>query len=97
MTKAQIVSEISESTKVAKETVSEIVESFLKVVKSSLSDGNDIFIRGFGTYSKKKRAKKIARDITRNKSIIVPEHYIPHFKPSDEFKEMIRNSSNNKA
>jgi DNA-binding protein HU-beta len=91
MTKAQLIGEISSKTTIEKEIVSDIIESYIEVVKSSLAEGNDIFIRGFGSFNNKIRQQKIARDIRRSKAIIIPAHYVPSFKPAPAFKEKVRN------
>jgi DNA-binding protein HU-beta len=93
MTKADIIKDIALKIGQDNKDVSAIVESFLIVMKDSMAEGNDVFIRGFGSFINKKRAKKIARNITKNTSIVIPEHYIPLFKPSPVFKEMIRTSN----
>lgn len=92
MTKADLITEIAEKTGISKTEVSTIVESFLSVVKESMAEGNEIFIRGFGSFINQKRARKVARNISKNTAIIIDEHFIPKFKPSPEFKEKIKNS-----
>src|ERR1700710_308709 len=93
MTKAEVIAEIAEKTGVDKVDVSATVESFLVVVKNSMAEGNDIFIRGFGSFINKKKARKTARNISKNTAIIIDEHYAPKFKPSPEFIDKIKNSS----
>ena len=85
MTKADIVSEISKSTGIDKQTVLNSVESFLDIVKSSLSQGENAYLRGFGSFVIKKRAQKTARNISKNTTIIIPEHTIPSYKPAKTF------------
>ena len=85
MTKADIVSEISKSTGIDKQTVLNSVESFMDIVKSSLSQGENVYLRGFGSFIVKKRAQKTARNISKNTTIIIPEHNIPAFKPAKTF------------
>ena len=92
MTKAEVISEISDKTGIPKEDVQATVEAFFSVVKSSMSDGNNIYIRGFGSFINKKRAKKIARNISKNTAIVIDEHHIPSFKPSKVFVEKIKSS-----
>jgi DNA-binding protein HU-beta len=92
MTKAQLIGEISSKTAIQKEIVSDIIESYIEVVKSSLAEGNDIYIRGFGSFNNKIRQQKIARDIRRGKTIVIPAHYLPSFKPAPDFKEKVRSS-----
>ena len=84
MTKADIVSEISKSTGIDKQTVLASVESFMDIVKSSLAQGENVYLRGFGSFVIKKRAQKTARNISKN-TIIIPEHNIPSFKPAKTF------------
>ena len=90
MTKADIVSEISKKTGIDKSTVLTTVEAFMGVVKDSLAGGNNVYLRGFGSFILKNRAPKTARNITKNTTIIIPEHYIPAFKPAKSFGNMVR-------
>ena len=85
MTKADIVSEISKNTGIDKATVLASVESFMDIVKNSLSQGDNVYLRGFGSFVIKKRAQKTARNISKNTTIIIPEHNIPAFKPAKTF------------
>lgn len=85
MTKADIVNEISKSTGVDKAQVQQIVEVFMESIKGSLIDNNNVYLRGFGSFIVKKRAKKVARNISKNTTIVIPEHNIPAFKPSKSF------------
>ena len=92
MTKADIIAQIADKTGIDKSEVGNIVETFISTVKNSMTDGNDIFIRGFGSFINKKKAQKIGRNISKNTAIVIPEHYAPKFKPSPEFVEMIKSS-----
>lgn len=85
MTKAQIVSQIAKSTGVEKAIVMEVVESMMECVKDSLKGGENVYLRGFGSFILKTRAEKVARNISNNTSLIVPAHQIPAFKPAKEF------------
>ncbi len=89
MTKAEIVNEISRSTGVDRASVLTVVESFMEIVKDSLANGDNVYLRGFGSFIIKTRAEKIARNITKNESVVVPEHKIPAFKPSNAFRDML--------
>lgn len=89
MTKAEIVAEISKSTGIDKASVLATVEKFMEVVKDSLANGENVYLRGFGSFIIKERAEKTARNISKNTSIIIPAHNIPHFKPADCFKEQV--------
>lgn len=85
MTKADIVNEISKNTGIEKITVQKTVEAFMEVVKDSLTKEKNVYLRGFGSFIVKKRAKKTARNISKNTTIIIPEHSIPAFKPAKTF------------
>ena len=91
MTKADIVSEISKSTGIEKLVVQTIVESSMGTIRKSLSKGDNVYLRGFGSFIIKKRAKKVARNISKNTTIIIPAHNIPAFKPADIFLEQVKN------
>ena len=92
MTKAEVISQIAEKTGIDKADVGVAVEAFFSVVKESMSSGENIYVRGFGSFVNKKRAKKIARNISKNTAIIIDEHYVPTFKPSKVFVEKVKNS-----
>jgi len=90
MTKADIVKEISQNTGIEKVTVEKAVEAFMATVKSSLTEGNNVYLRGFGSFIVKDRAAKTARNISKNTTIIVPAHSIPFFKPANEFVAQVK-------
>jgi DNA-binding protein HU-beta len=92
MTKADIVSEISKSTGIEKATIQKSVEAFMESVKGNLVKGNNVYLRGFGSFIVKKRAKKTARNISKNTTIIIPEHFIPSFKPSKSFAVKVKDN-----
>ncbi|MGI4742213.1 MAG: HU family DNA-binding protein [Janthinobacterium lividum] len=92
MTKAEVISEISQKTGIEKADVLTTVEAFFKVVKDSMTEGHNIYVRGFGSFVNKKRARKVARNISKNTSLIIDEHYIPSFKPSKTFVAKIKGS-----
>ena len=85
-----MVSRISEDTNIAKVDVLVTLEHFFKEVKSALERGENVYIRGFGSFVLKKRAKKIGRHIKENRPIVIPEHFIPSFKPSKVFVDAVK-------
>lgn len=90
MTKAQIVNDISEKTGIEKITVLTAVEAFMRSVKNAMATGDNVYLRGFGTFVVKKRAQKTGRNISKNEAIIIPEHFIPAFKPAKSFAEKVK-------
>ena len=88
--KADIVSEIAKSTGVEKVQVQAIVEAFMESIKTSLTQKNNVYLRGFGSFIVKKRAKKVARNISKNTTITIPEHNIPAFKPAKSFAAKVK-------
>jgi len=90
MTKQQIVNEIAQLTGQDKGAILNTVEAFMVVVKKSLAGGEDVFLRGFGSFIVKKRAQKTARNISKNTTLIIPEHNIPAFKPAKTFAAMLK-------
>lgn len=90
MTKADIVSEIAKSTGVEKVQVQAIVEAFMESIKTSLTNNNNVYLRGFGSFIVKKRAKKVARNISKNTTITIPKHNIPAFKPAKSFAAKVK-------
>ena len=93
MTKADIISEISTKTGIEKVDVQETVEAFFKVIKSSMIGGENVYVMGFGSFVVKKRAQKTARNISKNTAIIIPEHFVPSFKPAKVFVDKVKNNS----
>lgn len=92
MTKAEVITQIAEKTGVDKADVSVTLEAFFKVIKNSLIEGENIYFRGFGSFIRKQRARKVARIISLKKSIIIPAHSVPAFKPAKTFVEKVKNS-----
>ena len=90
MTKAEIVNEVAKSTGIEKTTVLRVVEEFMECVKGSLSKGNPVYLRGFGSFIIKHRAEKAARNITKMTTITIPAHNIPAFKPAKEFMNSVK-------
>ncbi|MGI6573514.1 MAG: HU family DNA-binding protein [Fermentimonas sp.] len=90
MTKADIVNEIAKNTGVDKASVLATVESFMDVVRNSLANNENVYLRGFGSFIVKRRAQKTARNISKNTTIIIPEHNIPAFKPAKSFVAMVK-------
>ena len=85
MTKAEIVTEIAKKTGIERKDVLNTIEAFMEVVKESLTNEENVYLRGFGSFIVKKRAQKTARNISKNTTIIIPEHNIPSFKPAKTF------------
>lgn len=90
MRKADLVNAISEKTGVAKVDVLVALEELFKEIKSTMQSGENVYIRGFGSFVIKKRAKKVGRNIKKGKSIEIPEHFIPSFKPAKVFTEAVK-------
>jgi DNA-binding protein HU-beta len=97
VTKAEVIQEIANKTGVDKADVSTTIEAFFKVVKNALSEHENVYFRNFGSFVVKKRAKKVARIISKNKSIVIPEHFIPSFKPAKTFVAKVKDGSSEKA
>ncbi len=90
MTKADIVNEIAKKTGVEKVQIQTIVEAFMDEVKGSLEKEENVYLRGFGSFIIKKRAEKVARNISKNTTITIPAHNIPAFKPAKSFASKIK-------
>ena len=90
MTKADIIRELAKKTGIENATVRASVETFIETVKESLAKEENVYLRGFGSFILKKRAAKTARNISKNTTLIIPEHNIPAFKPAKTFAEMIK-------
>ena len=90
MTKAEVVAEIAEKTGVEKVAVQASVEAFMKVIKQSLAKGDNVYLRGFGSFVVKHRAEKTGRNISRNTTVIIPAHNVPSFKPAKTFVDRVK-------
>lgn len=89
MTKIEIVNEIAKSTGLEKVIAQSIVESLMNTIKDSMTKGENVYLRGFGSFTLKKRAEKLGRNISKNTSVLIPAHVVPSLKFSEEFKEAI--------
>lgn len=92
MTKAEIVAEIANKTGIEKVTVQNTVEAFMETIKNSMIGGENVYLRGFGSFIIKERAEKTGRNISKNTTIIIPAHKIPAFKPAKSFVNEVKNN-----
>lgn len=90
MTKAEIVRDIAEKTGVEKQVVMQVVEGMMENIRNSMIQGENVYLRGFGSFIIKRRAEKVARNISKNTTIVVPSHNIPAFRPSRSFMEKVK-------
>ena len=90
MTKADLVSDISDKTGVERIAVQAAVEAFMDSIKSALEKGENVYLRGFGSFVVKERAEKTGRNISKNTTLIIPAHNIPSFKPSKTFVDGVK-------
>lgn len=93
MTKAEVVSQIAKKTGIEKLVVLDVVESFMETVKDSMGEGENVYLRGFGSFVVKRRKEKKARNISQDTTIIVPERNMPSFKPAKPFVQIVRNGN----
>jgi DNA-binding protein HU-beta len=91
MTNAEIVANIATKTGIEKVTVQHTVEAFMDAVKHSMISGDNVYLRGFGSFVIKRRAEKTGRNISKNTTIIIPAHNIPSFKPAKTFVNEVKN------
>ncbi len=90
MTKADIVNEVSKNTGIEKIVVQRTVEAMMESIKMTLERGDNVYLRGFGSFVVKKRAEKTARNISQQTTLIIPEHFIPSFKPAKTFVNKVK-------
>lgn len=90
MTKAELVNAIAIQTGYDKTTIMNVIESAMSNIKKTVVEGEAVYLRGFGSFTTKTRATKVARNISKNESIIVPEHKIPAFKPAESFADLLK-------
>ncbi len=90
MTKAEIVADIANKTGIEKVAVQAVVESFMESIKETMINGENVYLRGFGSFIIKERAEKTGRNISKNTTIIIPAHKIPAFKPAKSFVNEVK-------
>lgn len=90
MRKVELINEISDTTGIPKVDVIVVLENMFKQIKETLSQGENVYIRGFGSFVAKRRAPKVGRNIKKNIAVEIPEHFIPAFKPAREFIVEVR-------
>ena len=90
MTKSDLVHEISDKTGIEKVAVQNTIEAFMKSIRSDMSKGNNVYLRGFGSFVVKRRAAKTGRNISKNQTILIPAHHVPSFKPAKTFVEKVK-------
>jgi DNA-binding protein HU-beta len=92
MTKAEIVAEIANKTGIEKIAVQSVVETFMDTIKSAMVNGENVYMRGFGSFIIKERAEKTGRNISKNVTIKIPAHKIPAFKPAKTFVNEVKSN-----
>lgn len=92
MTKADIVNQISIKAEIERVLAQKVVDAFIETAKESLGAGRNIYLRGFGSFIIKRRATKMARNISKNSIVVIPEHFIPSFKPSETFYAQVKDN-----
>ena len=98
MTKAQLISKLNRKiSTVDRDAINVVVSQFLETIKEQMAEGNNIYLRGFGSFITKKRAAKIGRNIRKGNQIEIPERFVPAFKPSKDFMEVVKESEKVKA
>ncbi len=90
MTKADIVNAISNKLGLEKKETQLVVEAFMDEIKNQMTQGHDVYLRGFGSFIIKERAQKVGRNISKNTEVVIPAHNIPAFKPSKSFVEDVK-------
>ena len=90
MTKADIIKDIQKKTNLSRDLIKLVIDSFMETVKETMSQGENIYLRGFGSSLIKERYETKARIISKNETIIVPAHYKPVFKPAPEFLKSVK-------
>ncbi|NLZ94863.1 MAG: HU family DNA-binding protein, partial [Bacteroidales bacterium] len=95
-TKADLVNEIARNTGIDKASVLATIESFMEVVRETLADNENVYLRGFGSFIVRRRAQKTARNISKNTAIIIPAHNIPAFKPAKAFVNLVKEQTERK-
>lgn len=93
MTKAEVVSNIARNTGIEKMAVLAVVEELMTVIKDSLTEGENVYLRGFGSFIVRKRAEKTGRNISKNTTVVIPAHNIPAFKPAKPFMNEVKNNT----
>ncbi|GMT45260.1 MAG: integration host factor subunit beta [bacterium] len=92
MTKAEIVADIANKTGIEKVAVQAVVESFMDSLKETMVNGENVYLRGFGSFIIKERAEKTGRNISKNITIVIPAHKIPAFKPAKSFVNEVKSN-----
>ncbi len=92
MTKAEIVADIANKTGIEKVAVQAVVESFMESLKETMVNGENVYLRGFGSFIIKERAEKTGRNISKNTTIVIPAHKIPAFKPAKSFVNEVKSN-----
>ncbi|MDR2009769.1 MAG: integration host factor subunit beta [Bacteroidales bacterium] len=93
MTKAEIVNQISKNSGIERVVVQKTIEMFMETIKESLTEGNNVYLRGFGSFIVKNRAAKTARNISKNTTITIPAHKVPSFKPAKTFVAQVKENN----
>ena len=90
MIKSAVISEVAKRTGISKSDVQRTIEVLIQVIKEAIVEQRAVHFRGFGSFLTKRRARKVARNIAQNTALIIGAHYVPIFKPSKAFVQLIK-------
>ena len=90
MNKDELIREVSKNTNYSIGIVSDVVEMVFNTISSELVNGEKIVLYGFGTFNAVQRKPKIGRNICTGEPVLIPERYVPSFKPSKVLKDAIK-------
>ncbi len=90
MTKAEIVADVANKTGIEKVAIALIFEEFMKTIKDCLYVGEDVNLRGFGTFEVYHKAERYQNIKQGTERLLIPAHKEPKFRPCKEFKEMLK-------
>lgn len=90
MTKQELVNRVAGGALVSPEVTEKVINQTMVEIKKALHRGSKIYLRGFGTWLPKERKAKLARNISKGTTVRIPAHRVPFFKPSKEFKGLLK-------
>jgi integration host factor subunit beta len=90
MTKSELVEMIAESQgQITRREAEVVVNTIFSAIGDALVAGGRVELRGFGSFSTKRRNARIGRNPKTGESVQVPSKIVPQFKPGKELRERV--------
>lgn len=89
LTKAEIVTKVAAAVGLTKIETEAVINGFIVAINDSLKEGNEIEIRGLGSFRIIERQPRLARNPKTGGKVQLPKRRVPQFRPSKDLRKAV--------